>query len=141
MKLVQKYPLNWNRVDTFELTNDKLILTLTSWNVSSYNEYLLTELSPIVAKFRQGNRAFQNIAWFFFFVMVIAATFVRFWTPLFLLIPISIVVIVMSLLLFLFKKDEHEVFQNRSGETLFGIRLDGEDDEKRFLGELRKKIN
>jgi hypothetical protein len=141
MKLVQKYPLNWNLKWTYELTDSKLLQSYQSLVASGSREIDLSILSSTVSTARNGNKAFENLAWFFVFIGVILGS--PFLLPLklrMLGLGLSLLIAFVSFLTYLLKKDSYEVFNDKNSGPLFSIKLTKKGDEKPFLEELKKRI-
>lgn len=143
MKLIQRYPLHWNLVNTFELTDSKVIYSWESWTSKGSVEYPFSDLDKSTARSSYGSSAFSNIAWGTFFAAVISSTLLRFLPfKIYSLIVFGLFSIALiSLFIYLFRKDDYEVFRNKSNYGVFGIRLTKKGSEKSFIEELKRLIS
>lgn len=145
MKLIQRYPLNFNGKSTYELTDSKVIYDYKAFNTSYHYDFLISDISPLVARAKQGDKSLQNLAWFFGICAYLSSVFFRISKLHFLLLlgllAVFGLITLICILLYFFKKYEYEVFRGKNGETLFWIKHTSMGEEKTFLEELKKRIS
>jgi len=123
------------------LQGDKVAITWKSWLSEGARQIFLKDFSPTAASYKGGNGAFQNFAWFFFFLWVISSLLYKIWYPLFYLGNfVSAPLILLSLLAYFFKKDSFTMFQNKNGDNVLWIRMDADPAVAKFIEELKKRI-
>src|SRR5215831_7872937 len=66
MKLIQKYPLNWFSLYTYELTDSAVIQSYKSIWGEWERPIPLKDISPLTGQSTFGNKALDNIAWVLF---------------------------------------------------------------------------
>ena len=142
MKLVQRYPLQFNGRATLELTDTSVIYTWVSLRGSARYENPFADISPVTSITRGGDRALPNYAWFFA-VCAIAVSVLKtalgptIELPLFTFFLLLAAIFGIS---YLVRKNEHEVFNHKGGGTLFGIKKTASGQEIVFTQVLKSKL-